>query len=113
YNSNKLYNDNGFKKLEDAKQFILELKDKEAIVKEVKKTKQKENPPLLFNLAEIQNECTKRFKIKPDETLDIIQNLYENKLVTYPRTDARVLSTAVVKVINKKQNRITTSKNNK
>ena len=107
YNSNKLYNDNGFKKLEDAKQFILELKDKEAIVKEVKKTKQKENPPLLFNLAEIQNECTKRFKIKPDETLDIIQNLYENKLVTYPRTDARVLSTAVAKEIGKNLNGIT------
>ena len=107
YNSNKLYNDNGFKKLEDAKQFILDLKDKEAIVKEVKKTKQKENPPLLFNLAEIQNECTKRFKIKPDETLDIIQNLYENKLVTYPRTDARVLSTAVAKEIGKNLNGIT------
>ena len=107
YNSNKLYNDNGFKKLEDAKQFILDLKDKEAIVKEVKKTKQKENPPLLFNLAEIQNECTKRFKIKPDETLDIIQNLYEKKLVTYPRTDARVLSTAVAKEIGKNLNGIT------
>ena len=101
YNSNKLYNDNGFKKLDDAKAFILSLKDKEAIVKEVKKSKQKENPPLLFNLAEIQNECTKRFKIKPDETLEIIQNLYENKLVTYPRTDARVLSTAVAKEISK------------
>ena len=69
-----------------------------------KKTKQKENAPLLFNLAEIQNECTKRFKIKPDETLEIIQNLYEQKLVTYPRTDARVLSTAVAKVISKNLN---------
>ena len=104
YNSNKLYNDNGFKKLDDAKAFILSLKDKEAIVKEVKKSKQKENPPLLFNLAEIQNECTKRFKIKPDETLDVIQNLYEKKLVTYPRTDARVLSTAVAKEISKNLN---------
>ena len=107
YNSNKLYNDNGFKKLDDAKAFILSLKDKEALVKEVKKSKQKENPPLLFNLAEIQNECTKRFKIKPDETLEIIQNLYENKLVTYPRTDARVLSTAVAKEITKNLNGIT------
>ena len=106
YNSNKLYNDNGFKKLDDAKKFIVSLKDSKAIVKEVKKSKQKENPPLLFNLAEIQNECTKRFKIKPDETLDIIQNLYENKLVTYPRTDARVLSTAVAKEINKNLNGI-------
>lgn len=77
YNSPKLYNDNGFKKLEDLKQFIDYLKDKEAVITEVKKQKQKENPPLLFNLAEIQNECTKRFKIKPDETLEIIQNLYE------------------------------------
>ena len=61
---------------------------------------------MLFNLAEIQNECTKRFKIKPDETLEIIQNLYEKKLVTYPRTDARVLSTAVSKEINKNLNGI-------
>ena len=71
---------------------------------ELKKSKQKENAPLLFNLAEIQNECTKRFKIKPDETLEIIQNLYEKKLVTYPRTDARVLSTAVAKEITKNLN---------
>ena len=106
YNSPKLYNDSGFKKLEDLKVFINELKDKEAIITEVKKQKQKENPPLLFNLAEIQNECTKQFKIKPDETLEIIQNLYEKKLVTYPRTDARVLSTAVAKVITKNLNGI-------
>ena len=102
----KLYNETGFKKEKDAKEFIIELSNKKAIVKEVKKTKQKENAPLLFNLAEIQNECTKRFKIKPDETLEIIQNLYEKKLVTYPRTDARVLSTAVAKVINKNLNGI-------
>ena len=106
YNSPKLYNDSGFKKLEDLKVFINKLKDKEAIITEVKKQKQKENPPLLFNLAEIQNECTKQFKIKPDETLEIIQNLYEKKLVTYPRTDARVLSTAVAKVITKNLNGI-------
>src|SRR5699024_3609791 len=81
---------------------------KKAFVEEVKKSKQKENAPLLFNLAEIQNECTKRFKIKPDETLEIIQNLYEKKLVTYPRTDARVLSSAVAKVINQNLNGIAT-----
>ncbi len=106
YESLKLYNETGFKKEEDAKEFIISLQNKSAIVEEVKKSKQKENAPLLFNLAEIQNECTKRFKIKPDETLNIIQNLYEKKLVTYPRTDARVLSTAVAKEINKNLNGI-------
>lgn len=106
YNSNKLYNDNGFKKIEDANKFIENLKGKKAVVLEIKKSKQKENPPLLFNLAEIQNECTKLFKIKPDETLEIIQNLYEKKLVTYPRTDARVLSTAIAKEITKNLNGI-------
>ena len=104
FNSPQLYNETGFKKIEDAQNFIISLKDKKAIVSEAKKSKQKENAPLLFNLAEIQNECTKRFKIKPDETLEIIQNLYEKKLVTYPRTDARVLSTAVSKVIGKNLN---------
>ena len=104
YNSHLLYNETGFKKIEDAEKFIKSLNGKDAIIEEVKKSKQKENPPLLFNLAEIQNECTKRFKIKPDETLEVIQNLYEKKLVTYPRTDARVLSTAVAKVINKNLN---------
>ena len=104
FNSPKLYNETGFKKIEDARNFIGSLKDKKAIVSEIKKTKQKENAPLLFNLAEIQ--CTKRFKIKPDETLDVIQSLYEKKLVTYPRTDARVLSTAVAKVISKNLNGI-------
>lgn len=102
----KLYNESGFKKESDAKEFILSLQGKKANIKEIKKSKVKENAPLLFNLAEIQNECTKRFKIKPDETLDIIQNLYEKKLVTYPRTDARVISTAVAKVINKNLNGI-------
>ena len=106
FNSPKLYNETGFKKENDAKEFILSLRDKKAIVKEIKKSKQKENAPLLFNLAEIQNECTKKFKIKPDETLEIIQNLYEKKLVTYPRTDARVLSTAIAKVITKNLNGI-------
>ena len=84
----------------------MSLAGKKAKITELKKSKQKENAPLLFNLAEIQNECTKRFKIKPDETLEIIQNLYEKKLVTYPRTDARVLSTAVSKEITKNLNGI-------
>ena len=104
FESPKLYNEAGFRKEQDAKDFILSLQGKKAMVTEVKKSKTKENAPLLFNLAEIQNEATKRFKIKPDETLEIIQNLYEKKLVTYPRTDARVLSTAVAKVISKNLN---------
>ena len=104
WESPKLYNENGFKKENEAKDFIMSLKDKKAIITEVKKSKTKENAPLLFNLAEIQNEATKRFKIKPDQTLEIIQNLYEKKLVTYPRTDARVLSIAVAKVISKNLN---------
>ena len=106
FESPKLYNESGFKKEEDAKDFISTLKDKKAIISELKKSKQKENAPLLFNLAEIQNKCTKVFKIKPDETLEIIQTLYEKKLVTYPRTDARVLSTAVAKEITKNLNGI-------
>ncbi len=106
YESTKLYNETGFKKQEDANQFINSIKDKKAIITQLKKSKQKENAPLLFNLAEIQNQCTKRFKIKPDQTLEIIQNLYEKKLVTYPRTDSRVLSTAVAKEITKNLNGI-------
>lgn len=106
YNSAKLYNETGFKKKQDAEEFINKIKDKVAVVTEIKKSKQKENPPLLFNLAEIQNECSKKFKIKPDETLAVIQELYEKKLVTYPRTDARVLSTAVAKEITKNLNGI-------
>ena len=104
YESQKLYNENGFRKENDAREFIGYLSGKKAIITEVKKSKTKENAPLLFNLAEIQNEATKRFKIKPDQTLEIIQNLYEKKLVTYPRTDARVLSTAVAKEISKNLN---------
>ena len=106
YESPKLYNESGLKKQEDAKEFIKEFVNRKAIITELKKSKQKENAPLLFNLAEIQNECTKRFKIKPDETLEVIQNLYEKKLVTYPRTDARVLSSAVAKEISKNLNGI-------
>ena len=104
FESNLLYNDNGFKKEDDAKKFINYLRGKKAKIIEVKKNTQKENAPLLFNLAEIQNECTKNFKIKPDQTLEIIQDLYEKKLVTYPRTDARVLSTAIAKEIGKNLN---------
>ena len=104
HESNKLYNESGFKKEEDAKEFIKSLAGKKAVITELKKSTQKEKPPLLFNLAEVQNECTKKFKIKPDETLEVIQNLYEKKLVTYPRTDARVLSTAVAKEISKNLN---------
>ena len=104
FDSRLLYNDSGFKKEEDAKTLINSFQGKKAIVTEIKKSKQKENAPLLFNLAEIQNECTKNFKIKPDETLEIIQELYEKKLVTYPRTDARVLSSAVAKEISKNLN---------
>ena len=104
--SPKLYNDVGFRKKEDAMELTNYLQMKNAFVTEVKKSKTKELAPLLFNLAEIQNECTKRFKIKPDETLECIQNLYEKKLVTYPRTDARVLSSAVAKEIKKNLNGI-------
>lgn len=104
FESRLLYNDSGFKKEEDAKKLIASFEGKKAIVTELKKSKQKENAPLLFNLAEIQNECTKNFKIKPDETLEIIQELYEKKLVTYPRTDARVLSSAIAKEIGKNLN---------
>ena len=106
FESPKLYNETGFKKEADSKELISLLAGKNAVISSLKKSKQKENPPLLFNLAEIQNECTKRFKIKPDETLDVIQNLYEKKLLTYPRTDARVLSTAVAKEITKNLNGI-------
>ena len=112
YESPKLYNETGFKEESDAEQFKQELTGLEFEITELKKSKQKENAPLLFNLAELQNECTKRFKIKPDETLEIAQNLYEKKLITYPRTDARVLSTAVSKVITKNLNGIATGYKN-
>ncbi|MBS5886262.1 MAG: DNA topoisomerase [Clostridium sp.] len=100
FESPKLYNEVGFKNKEYAEILIKDLRDIGfGTVKEVKKTKEKKNAPLLYNLAELQNECTKRFKISPDETLKIVQGLYEKKMVTYPRTDARVLSTAVAKGI--------------
>ena len=104
FQSPKLYKDNGFLKREDAESLIGYLEEPspvEALVEQVEKRKEKKNPPLLFNLAELQNVCSKLFKISPDETLRVVQELYEKKLVTYPRTDARVLSSAVAKVIYK------------
>ena len=103
-NSPLLYKENGFKKEESAQELIDQLMKPEpadAIIESVNKKKEKNNPPLLFNLAELQNLASKLFKISPDETLTIVQELYEKKLVTYPRTDARVLSSAVAKEIGK------------
>ena len=73
----------------------------QAVLEKIEKKKEKKNPPLLYNLAELQNDCSRMFKISPDETLRVVQELYEKKLVTYPRTDARVLSTAVAKEISR------------
>lgn len=103
FNSPKLYKENGFNQKEDAEKLIQDLQNtaNEAVIETIEKKKEKKNPPLLFNLAELQNECSKLFKISPDQTLQIVQDLYEKKLVTYPRTDARVLSTAVAKEITK------------
>ena len=102
YMSPVLYKDNGFLKEEDAKKFIEDLSSAEhAVVKKMEKKVEKKNPPMLFNLAELQAECSKKFKISPDETLAIAQELYEKKLTTYPRTDARVLSTAIATEIDK------------
>ena len=106
YLSPKLYKENGFKEKKDAQELIQRLQERcgdplEAIIDSIEKKKEKKNPPLLYNLAELQNECSRMFKISPDETLRIVQELYEKKLVTYPRTDARVLSTAVSKEIYK------------
>lgn len=104
YESPKLYNESGFKKEEGAKEFIKNLAEKKGTITELKKTKSKERAPLLFNLAELQNECTKKLKLRADTTLEIVQNLYEKKLTTYPRTDAKVISTAVAKEIKKNLN---------
>ena len=104
FQSPVLYKENGFKKKEDAERLIQELSMGQPLVctvEKVERKKENKNPPLLFNLAELQNVCSKLFKISPDETLSIVQDLYEKKLVTYPRTDARVLSTAVAKEIYK------------
>lgn len=117
--SPKLYKDNGFLEKEEAKAFISFLTQSseftenengqstqqtdglEAEIAKIEKKKEQKKPPLLYNLAELQNDCSKFFKISPDETLRVVQELYEKKLVTYPRTDARVLSTAVSKEIHK------------
>ncbi len=107
FESPELYKENGFKKREQAEaliHYLSEPKPMECRVVSIERKQEKKNPPLLFNLAELQNECSKRFKISPDETLRIVQELYEKKLVTYPRTDARVLSTAVAKEIHKNLN---------
>ncbi len=104
FESPLLYKENGFKKKESAKELIDELFTEPQIVFDVSKVEkktEKKQPPMLYNLAELQNDCSRLFKISPTETLNIVQELYEKKLVTYPRTDARVLSTAVSKEIYK------------
>ncbi len=107
FQSPLLYKENGFKRQEDARAMIQELEQKPATVKELELGTSKKRAPLLFNLAELQAECSKRFKISPDQTLQVAQDLYEKKLTTYPRTDARVLSTAVAKEIHKNLNKLT------
>ena len=102
--SPKLYKENGFKERKDAEELIAYLSDPEPVeltIKSISKKTEKKNPPMLYNLAELQNDCSRMFKISPTETLNIVQELYEKKLVTYPRTDARVLSTAIAKEIDK------------
>lgn len=104
FNSPYLYKENGFKEKKYAEELISGLMAEPpvtAVLAKIEKKKETKNPPLLYNLAELQNDCSKMFKISPDETLRIVQELYEKKLVTYPRTDARVLSTAVAKEIHK------------
>lgn len=104
YNTPYLYKDNGFKDRTKAQELVNYLSDPlpaEGVVTSIERKKEVKNPPLLFNLAELQNECSKLFKISPDQTLAVVQELYEKKLVTYPRTDARVLSSAISKEIDK------------
>ena len=107
YGTPCLYKENGFKERKDAEALIAWLWEREngsensGTILKVEKKKETKNPPLLYNLAELQNDCSKMFKISPDQTLKVVQELYERKLVTYPRTDARVLSTAVAKEISK------------
>lgn len=104
FQSPHLYKENGFKERRHAEELIAVLGQQEpqnAVLEKVERKKETKNPPLLYNLAELQNDCSKMFKISPDETLKVVQELYEKKLVTYPRTDARVLSTAVAKEIHK------------
>ncbi len=113
FQSPLLYKENGFKKKEDAEKLIEELKagGMDARVLSVTNKQEKKAPPLLYNLAELQNDCSTLFKISPSDTLKIVQELYEKKLVTYPRTDARVLSTAVAKEIYKNINGLTRVQN--
>ena len=104
YQTPFLYKENGFKdrqKAEELADYLSQPLPAEGVIDAIERKKETKNPPVLYNLAELQNECSKLFKISPDQTLNIIQELYEKKLVTYPRTDARVLSTAVCKEINK------------
>lgn len=113
FQSPLLYKENGFKKKEDAEKLIEELNagGMDAGVLSVTNKQEKKAPPLLYNLAELQNDCSTLFKISPSDTLKIVQELYEKKLVTYPRTDARVLSTAVAKEIYKNINGLTRVQN--
>lgn len=104
FESPKLYKENGFKEKEDVQALITSLEGKDAVVKTLEKGISRKKAPLLFNLAELQAECAKRFKISPDQALQVAQDLYEKKLTTYPRTDARVLTTAVAKEIDKNLN---------
>lgn len=106
FESPLLYKENGFKEQESAESLITELSGKTAVVSSIERGTSRKKAPLLFNLAELQAECSKRFKISPDETLQVAQDLYEKKLTTYPRTDARVLSTAVAKEIGKNVSRL-------
>lgn len=103
FESSLLYKENGFKERADAEKLLAELNEgaPEAVVESVERKKEKKQPPMLYNLAELQNDCSALFKISPSDTLKIVQELYEKKLVTYPRTDARVLSTAVAKEIGR------------
>jgi len=104
FNHPCLYKENGFKERKDAEELIAFLSSAEprnGTIASIEKKKETKNPPLLYNLAELQNDCSRMFKISPDQTLKAVQELYEKKLVTYPRTDARVLSTAVAKEIHK------------
>ena len=106
FESPLLYKENGFKERADAEKLLAELNEgaPEAVAESVERKKEKKQPPMLYNLAELQNDCSALFKISPSDTLKIVQELYEKKLVTYPRTDARVLSTAVAKEIHKNLN---------
>ena len=104
FGSPKLYKENGFKERVDAEELIAYCSEEQPIkmvIENINRKTEKKNPPMLYNLAELQNDCSRMFKISPSETLNIVQELYEKKMVTYPRTDARVLSSAIAKEIDK------------